>query len=113
MPKLHGTDDWINLTTSSRLVRWKHRPRGARFGMFQADYVLYRTEQGNLVASVPGMCLGLPYYITMVLNVRYIQMTAEEAVDLLCTTGAEKHAERLFPELAAGWRPEAPPGVQV
>ncbi len=110
--RLHGSDDWIDIKTSTPLALWKHRPGGARFGIAPANYVLYRTEQGNLVACVPGKCLGIPYYYTAC-TVRFIQMTAEGAVDLLCATGAKKHAKRLFPELAAEWRPEAPPGAEV
>jgi len=110
--RLHNSGDWINLRTSTELAHWRHRPGGARFGLLRAHVILYRTEHGNMVAMVPGRCIGIPYYMMLCFG-RYIAVTPEQAVELMCTTGATKKAEKLFPELASRWQPTKPPGRAV
>lgn len=111
--RLMDSDDYIDLKTSTRLARWSTRPGGARWGLMKTVCELYRTELGNLVASVPGGAFRFPYLLSIPLSFDYIQVTPEVAVDVMAKSGGMKDAKRLFPELANAWQALHPLGSQV
>jgi hypothetical protein len=110
--RLMDSDDYIDFKTSTKLAMWSTKPAGARWGVMKTTCALYRTELGNLVATVPGGAFGIPYFLSVALTFDCMQVTPEVAVDLMAKSGGLKHAKRLFPELANAWQDLHPPAAR-